>query len=247
MLMHTSTDRRHPRLSVLCCASSEQHHPRTQPAQLKIFVLAVSHERIHRSPEPAYTTPHGLRLPSSLIPHRTILPPATGWMVASNLLCFHGSIAWSFLFGGGCTFSVLQPPPPLMPKVRIASTMHVAPPQGNRAAHVRAGATAATTARSQTRKRNHAAAAVALRGSNGEDFSARGNEIDRGGGGGGGPILNVVVTGANRGLGFAIADRVADLGHRVVLACRGEQEVSREFDCLIPKVRIMLQRACVET
>lgn len=38
--------------------------------------------------------------------------------------------------------------------------------------------------------------------------------------------LNVVVTGANRGLGFAIAERMARLGHRVVLACRSEREVS---------------------
>lgn len=37
--------------------------------------------------------------------------------------------------------------------------------------------------------------------------------------------LNVIVTGANRGLGFAIADHMACLGHRVVLACRSEREV----------------------
>lgn len=41
-------------------------------------------------------------------------------------------------------------------------------------------------------------------------------------------ILNVVVTGANRGLGFAVADRMACLGHRVVLACRSECEVRTE-------------------
>lgn len=44
----------------------------------------------------------------------------------------------------------------------------------------------------------------------------------------GSTILNVVVTGANRGLGFAIADRMAFLGHRVVLACRSECEVRTE-------------------
>lgn len=38
-------------------------------------------------------------------------------------------------------------------------------------------------------------------------------------------ILNVVVTGANRGLGFAIADGMLALGHRVVLACRDQREV----------------------
>ena len=42
--------------------------------------------------------------------------------------------------------------------------------------------------------------------------------------------LNVVVTGANRGLGFAITERMARLGHRVVLACRSEREVSTAED-----------------
>lgn len=37
---------------------------------------------------------------------------------------------------------------------------------------------------------------------------------------------NVIVTGANRGLGFAIADRMLALdGYRVVLACRSRPEV----------------------
>lgn len=40
------------------------------------------------------------------------------------------------------------------------------------------------------------------------------------------PLRNVVITGANRGLGFAIADYMLDIGeHRVVLACRSQQEV----------------------
>lgn len=40
------------------------------------------------------------------------------------------------------------------------------------------------------------------------------------------PLKNVVVTGANRGLGFAIADHMLDVGgYRVVLACRSQQEV----------------------
>lgn len=38
---------------------------------------------------------------------------------------------------------------------------------------------------------------------------------------------NVIVTGANRGLGFAIAERMVLLGHRTVLACRSKSEVSR--------------------
>lgn len=39
-------------------------------------------------------------------------------------------------------------------------------------------------------------------------------------------VRNVIVTGANRGLGFAIADRMLDIGgYRVVLACRSQQEV----------------------
>lgn len=46
-------------------------------------------------------------------------------------------------------------------------------------------------------------------------------ETDDGRGG-----LNVVVTGANRGLGFALAERMVGLGHRTVLACRNEQEAS---------------------
>ncbi|CAM9629006.1 unnamed protein product [Discosporangium mesarthrocarpum] len=37
-------------------------------------------------------------------------------------------------------------------------------------------------------------------------------------------VQNAVVTGANRGLGFAIAERMLELGHRVVLACRDEEE-----------------------
>lgn len=52
------------------------------------------------------------------------------------------------------------------------------------------------------------------------------------GGGDGAPSLpnttlrNVVVTGANRGLGFAIAERMLALGgYRVVLACRSRHEV----------------------
>lgn len=40
------------------------------------------------------------------------------------------------------------------------------------------------------------------------------------------PLRNVIVTGANRGLGFAIADRMLDIGgYRVILACRSQQEV----------------------
>lgn len=39
--------------------------------------------------------------------------------------------------------------------------------------------------------------------------------------------LNVIVTGANRGLGFAIAERMVGLGHRVVLACRNPIEVNK--------------------
>lgn len=40
------------------------------------------------------------------------------------------------------------------------------------------------------------------------------------------PLRNVIVTGANRGLGFAIADHMLDIGgYRVVLACRSQQEV----------------------
>lgn len=46
-------------------------------------------------------------------------------------------------------------------------------------------------------------------------------ETDDGRGG-----LNVVVTGANRGLGFAVAERMVGLGHRTVLACRNKQEAS---------------------
>lgn len=39
-------------------------------------------------------------------------------------------------------------------------------------------------------------------------------------------VRNVIVTGANRGLGFAIADHMLDVGgYRVVLACRSQQEV----------------------
>jgi len=39
-------------------------------------------------------------------------------------------------------------------------------------------------------------------------------------------LKNVVVTGANRGLGFAIADHMLAIGgYRVVLACRNRQEV----------------------
>lgn len=39
-------------------------------------------------------------------------------------------------------------------------------------------------------------------------------------------LRNVIVTGANRGLGFAIADRMLTLGgYRVVLACRSQEEV----------------------
>lgn len=39
-------------------------------------------------------------------------------------------------------------------------------------------------------------------------------------------LRNVIVTGANRGLGFAIADRMLTLGgYRVVLACRSRHEV----------------------
>lgn len=49
-------------------------------------------------------------------------------------------------------------------------------------------------------------------------------------------VLNIVITGANRGLGFAIAQCVVSLGHRVVLACRNEQKVralmSNEFAAL---------------
>lgn len=41
-----------------------------------------------------------------------------------------------------------------------------------------------------------------------------------------GRILNIVVTGANRGLGFAIANEMVALGHRTVLACRDKQKVS---------------------
>lgn len=41
-------------------------------------------------------------------------------------------------------------------------------------------------------------------------------------------LKHVVVTGANRGLGFAIADRMLAIGgYRVVLACRDQQEVCR--------------------
>lgn len=39
-------------------------------------------------------------------------------------------------------------------------------------------------------------------------------------------VLHAVVTGANRGLGFAIADEMVSLGHRTVLACRDKNEVS---------------------
>lgn len=40
------------------------------------------------------------------------------------------------------------------------------------------------------------------------------------------PLRNVIVTGANRGLGFAIAGYMLDVGgYRVVLACRNQQEV----------------------
>ena len=45
--------------------------------------------------------------------------------------------------------------------------------------------------------------------------------------------LNTVVTGANRGLGFALAARMARLGHRVVLTCRNEHEVSTESRRLV--------------
>lgn len=145
-------------------------------------------------------------------------------MVASRFLCFHSSIALSFLFGGGCAFSVLQPPSPLTSRVRVGLTKHVAPPLANSAAHTCVRDTLATAIECQTREKKNAV--VALRGSNDEYVSARGGGIDGGGGRGGRPILNVIVTGANRGLGFAIADRVADLGHRVVLACRSKQEVS---------------------
>ncbi|CAM9699085.1 unnamed protein product [Choristocarpus tenellus] len=37
-------------------------------------------------------------------------------------------------------------------------------------------------------------------------------------------VLTAIITGANRGLGFALAERMSLLGHRVVLTCRGEDE-----------------------
>ena len=63
-------------------------------------------------------------------------------------------------------------------------------------------------------------------------------------GGGGGASLNVVVTGANRGLGFAIAERVTRLGHRVVLACRSEREVSRIALLTIPQSLLLARSRC---
>lgn len=50
-------------------------------------------------------------------------------------------------------------------------------------------------------------------------------------------VLNIVITGANRGLGFAIAQCVVSLGHRVVLACRNEQKVR----VLVSNVFVALQ------
>lgn len=42
-------------------------------------------------------------------------------------------------------------------------------------------------------------------------------------------LKNVIITGANRGLGFAIADHMLDIGgYRVVLACRSQRQVCRQ-------------------
>lgn len=51
----------------------------------------------------------------------------------------------------------------------------------------------------------------------------------------GGILRNVIVTGANRGLGFAIADRMLKLGgYRVILACRSEQQVCMQALLILP-------------
>ncbi|CAN0467119.1 unnamed protein product, partial [Ectocarpus sp. 12 AP-2014] len=64
-----------------------------------------------------------------------------------------------------------------------------------------------------------------------------------GGGDHGGILRNVIVTGANRGLGFAIADRMLKLGgYRVVVACRSEQEGRDALERLRAKQQQRRQR-----
>ncbi|CAB1101618.1 unnamed protein product [Ectocarpus sp. CCAP 1310/34] len=64
-----------------------------------------------------------------------------------------------------------------------------------------------------------------------------------GGGDHGGILRNVIVTGANRGLGFAIADRMLELGdYHVVLACRNEQEGRDALERLRAKQQQRRQR-----
>ncbi|CAN0059005.1 unnamed protein product [Ectocarpus fasciculatus] len=59
----------------------------------------------------------------------------------------------------------------------------------------------------------------------------------------GGFLRNVIVTGANRGLGFAVADRMLKLGgYRVVLACRSEQEGHDALERLRAKQQQRRQR-----
>ncbi|CAN0526734.1 unnamed protein product [Ectocarpus sp. 12 AP-2014] len=63
------------------------------------------------------------------------------------------------------------------------------------------------------------------------------------GGDHGGILRNVIVTGANRGLGFAIADRMLKLGgYHVVLACRNEQEGRDALELLRAKQQQRRQR-----